>query len=526
MKKAIKINLNGSIFHIDEDAFEKLKKYLDAISRHFSNKDEGDEIMNDIESRIAELFLEKITKEEEVISIKLVSDVIEIMGDPDEIIDTDEEKTSGSKSSRTYGNQSSNARRLFRDTENSVVAGVASGMGAYFNIDPLIIRILFVVFFFAGGSSFLIYIILWIVLPKAETAAQKLEMRGEPVNVSNIEKKVREEFKTAKENVKTAANSESAKKTKNAANHFFSELGKVLLVFIKVILILIGTSFVLGGIGIIIGLITGSFVGLNFFPFGNYEFTLSELLSPFTDPVSITLLIFSLTLLFLIPVIAMVYGLIKLIFSIKTKNRGLTIGATSLWFVALIMIVGILALETGNYSDSGNSIRKSTLSINSDTLYISINQHQKNEFEKDLAFNFDNNSKWFLTEDLDRIYGIVNFDIEKADDNKLKLEVEKRSKGKNWDEADDNASNLKYNFKTRENKLVLDPYFFIDGSEKWRFPRVDLRLEIPEGQYVFLEKDTRDILNDVYNVDHISDWKMGGRMWVMTQDGLELVGEE
>jgi phage shock protein PspC (stress-responsive transcriptional regulator) len=482
--------------------------------------------MNDIESRIAELFQEKMTKEEEVISMKLVNEVIEIMGDPDEIIDTSEEKTSGSKSSYSSSYHRGRSKRLYRDTENSVIGGVSSGLGAYFNIDPLIVRILFVVFLFVGGSSLLIYLILWIVLPKAETSAQKLEMRGEPVNVSNIEKKVKAEFKAAKENVKAAANSEAVKKTKKAANNFFSDFGKILLVFVKVILIIIGTGFVLAGIGIILGIVTGTFMGLHFFPFGDFNFSLGDLLSPFSDPMSITLLILSLSLLFLIPIIAMIYGLIKLIFSIKTKNRGLTIGATSLWFIALIMIVGILAIETGNYSDTGSSTSKSTLSVISDTLYISVNEHQKKEFEKNLAFDFDMDSKWYLTENLDRIYGLVDFDIERSEDNRMRIEVEKRSKGKNWDEADDNAANLKYNFSTKENKLILDPYFFIDGSEKWRFPHVEITLDVPEGKYIFIEKPTREILDDVYNTDHISDWRMGGKMWMMTEDGLTLVGEE
>ncbi|MCF8346806.1 MAG: PspC domain-containing protein, partial [Bacteroidales bacterium] len=175
MKKAIKINLSGIVFHIDEDAYEKLKQYLDAISRHFSDKKEGEEILNDIESRIAELFQEKRGKDE-VISMALVNEITEIMGDPEEIVDSQEEAGTGGKHDKSSGTFSRTTRRLYRDPENSVFGGVSGGLGAYFNIDPLIFRILFLVFFFIGGASILVYIILWIVLPKAETAAQKLEM--------------------------------------------------------------------------------------------------------------------------------------------------------------------------------------------------------------------------------------------------------------------------------------------------------------------------------------------------------------
>lgn len=521
MKKAIKINLNGIIFHIDEDAYEKLKKYLDAISRHFSNKEEGEEILRDIESRIAELFQEKKKKEEEVISTPLVNEVIEIMGDPEDIVDPVDDGTTERDNTRSSFNGRS--RRLYRDPENSVFGGVCGGLGAYFSIDPLIFRILFLVFFFFGGASVLVYLILWIVLPKAETAAQKLEMHGEPVNVSNIEKKVREEYEATKENVKKAANSETARKTKKAAGNFFSEIGKILVLFVKVILILIGTAFVISGIGIIVGLISGTFIGLQVFPFSDYSFSLGDLLAPFSDPVSITLLMIALTLLFLIPVIAMIYGLIKLIFGIKTRNRGLVIGSTLLWFVALIMTVGILAIETGDYSDNGISRTRSDLPVLSDTIYVSVNELQKREFEDDLAFDFDMDNRWYLTEDLDRIYGQVELDIEPSGSREARVEIEKRSKGKNRDDAERNAADITYNYRLNGNELVLNPYFFIDGGIKWRFPRVEITLEIPEGKYVYLDTETREILENIYNVDHISDWRMGGKLWQMTDDGLKLV---
>jgi phage shock protein PspC (stress-responsive transcriptional regulator) len=524
VKKTIKINLSGVIFNIDEDAYEKLKRYLDAIGRHFTGKDEGKEILNDIESRIAELFREKRPREEEVITIALVTEVIEIMGDPEEIINTGEASTAGSagpKSTSTTGG----SRRLYRDPENSVFGGVCGGLGAYFNIDPIIIRILFVVLFFLGGASVLVYIILWIVIPKAQTAAQKLEMRGEPVTVSNIEKKIREEYESAKENVKAAAKSEPVKKTKKAAGDFFSEVGKVLLVFIKVILILIGTGFVLAGIGVIIGIVTGAFIGMQVFPFPEYSFSLGELLTPFSDPLSITLLIISLTLLFLIPVIAMIYGLIKLIFAIRTKNSGLTIGATLLWVVSLFMTIGILAMETGNYSNSGFSKTENQININSDTLFVSINESQKKEFNRNNKFNVDFDREWFVTEDLDRIYGQIELDIERSDDAFFMLEINKRSKGRNREDATTRAVNLNYNFVTNSNKLVLNPYFFLEGDEKWRIPRVELTLEVPVGKFVHLEKETREILEHANNVDQTSAWRMSGKTWMMTEEGLKLSNE-
>jgi phage shock protein PspC (stress-responsive transcriptional regulator) len=523
MKKAIKINLSGIIFHIDDDAYEKLKAYLDTISRYFSNKQESKEIIDDIETRIAELFQERITEENQVITLEIVNEVIDIMGNPEDIADSGEE----TEEKRTFHDSYTTSKRLYRDPENSVIGGVCGGLGAYFNVDPVIFRLLFVIFFFAGGASILVYVILWIVLPKAETAAQKLEMRGEKVNVSNLEKKIREEYEnvkdTVKENVSKARNSDTYKKTERAASDFFEVLGKILLVFVKVILIIIGTSLVIAGIGILVGLITLPFVGIHVFPFESYNFSLGDLLLPFTDPVSVTLLVIAVTLLVLIPIAAMIYGLIKLIFNLKSSNRGLGVGAITLWIVSLLLIIGIVAFESSHYSDSGRDSFSQELLIGSDTLVIAVNEAQEEYLDDESIFDLD--EQWYLLEDADAYYGRIDLDIEKASGDEFIIEVEKESKGRSWERARENAANLNYNFRTSGNQLILDPYFAVDLENKWRFPRVEVIIRVPDGKVVVLDRDTRDILEGVRNIDHLSDWNMAGKTWRMTEEGLEKIAE-
>ena len=521
MKKAIKINLSGLIFHIDDDAYEKLKTYLDTISRHFSNKQESKEIIDDIETRIAELFQERITEENQVISLLIVNEVIDIMGNPEDIADSGEE----AEGHRTFHESYSRSRRLYRDPENSVIGGVCGGLSAYFGVDPVIFRLLFVIFFFAGGASILVYAILWIVLPKAETAAQKLEMRGEKVNVSNIEKKIREEYESVKDNVKDgyskAKSSETYRKTERATSDFFEVLGKILLVFVKVILIIIGTSLVIAGIGLLIGLIALPFVGLHVFPFESYNFSLGDILIPFTDPVSVTLLVISTTLLILIPVAAMLYGLVKLIFNLKTQNKGLAFGALTLWIVSLLCIIGIAAFESNNFSDFGRDSFSQELLPDSDTLYISINETQDEYLDDESIFDLDD--KWVLLEDAEAFYGRISLDIEKTEGDNFLLEIEKESKGRTWEYAGENAANIDYHFRTKGNTLVLDPYFSVDLDHKWRFPRVETIVRVPEGKVVVLDRQTRDILEGVRNVDRLSDWNMAGKSWLMTEEGLEKI---
>jgi phage shock protein PspC (stress-responsive transcriptional regulator) len=191
MKKTLTVNLANQVFHIDEDAFYRLREYLDRIEGHFADKNERSDIISDIETRIAELFGQRINQQKQVIIIQDVEEIIRIMGDPVEI--GGEQQAETSDFSRT-----SRSKRLYRDPDGRVLGGVCGGIGQYFKIDPLIIRIIFLVVFFGFGIGLLIYIILWIVIPEARTTVQKLEMRGDPVNASNIGNFVKDEFENVK----------------------------------------------------------------------------------------------------------------------------------------------------------------------------------------------------------------------------------------------------------------------------------------------------------------------------------------
>lgn len=191
MKRTLTINLGGQIFHIDEDAYEELKAYLTRIEIHFSDPGERKEVMDDIERRMAELLQEKDGDKNRVITLNEVREMKKILGDPDEIGKSGEETSSRKEAShdRTPG-----YKRIYRNPDDRILGGVCGGLGAYFHINPLLFRILFIIFTFAGGTGLLVYIILWIVIPEARTRAQKMEMRGEPVTIENLGKTVREEF--------------------------------------------------------------------------------------------------------------------------------------------------------------------------------------------------------------------------------------------------------------------------------------------------------------------------------------------
>ncbi|MBI9069909.1 MAG: PspC domain-containing protein [Salinivirgaceae bacterium] len=195
MTQTISINLGGLLFHIDDEAYEILKTYLQAIEKQFINETEKKDIIQDIEARIAELFAERINRNKDLVSVDDVNAVISIMGEPHDFIEEDENQksTSGTSYKRT-----SASKRMYRNPDDRLLGGVCGGLGAYFQTDSWIFRVIFILLFFLffGG---IIYLILWIAIPEATTSAQKLEMRGEPITVENIKNAVKKEYENVKQ---------------------------------------------------------------------------------------------------------------------------------------------------------------------------------------------------------------------------------------------------------------------------------------------------------------------------------------
>lgn len=195
MTQTISINLGGLLFHIDDEAFKILENYLDAIHRQFKNDTEKNDIIADIEARLAELLVERIDRKKDLVSVNDVNAIITIMGEPHNFVD-DEEPQPKAKRVKQRGSKAS--RRMYRDTDNRILGGVCSGLGAYFSIDPWIFRTIFIVLSFFGFVGIIIYFILWITIPEAITTAQKLEMHGKPINIENIKRTVKQEFDNVK----------------------------------------------------------------------------------------------------------------------------------------------------------------------------------------------------------------------------------------------------------------------------------------------------------------------------------------
>lgn len=204
MKKTLTVNLGGTVFHIDEDAYKLLDQYLSNLKIYFRKQDGAQEIVDDIEIRISELFAEKVAEGSQVISIDFVEQVIERMGKPEELAgaDTDQstsdEQGAGSSSTYTYNY---GRKRLYRNPDDKILGGVVSGLAAYLGWDVTLLRLVLLVVLVCGvGTLIPVYVVCWLIIPEAQTAAEKLNMRGEEVTVENIGKTVKDGFeKTASE---------------------------------------------------------------------------------------------------------------------------------------------------------------------------------------------------------------------------------------------------------------------------------------------------------------------------------------
>jgi phage shock protein PspC (stress-responsive transcriptional regulator) len=195
MKITVSINLGGYSFNIDEDAYGELKRYLKSLEIHFAGEESSSEILSDIETRMAELFRTRLSAFKQVITMEDVRYAISVLGTPEDISDNEGTSTREKFSIPGY-------HRMYRDPDKRIIGGVCAGMGAYWSIDPWILRVIFLVATMMGGLGILIYLILYIVLPEAKTTSQKIEMKGNPVNIHNIKESVKKEFENVRKNMK------------------------------------------------------------------------------------------------------------------------------------------------------------------------------------------------------------------------------------------------------------------------------------------------------------------------------------
>lgn len=523
MNKTVNINLAGIIFHIDENAFQKLNKYLNTIRSYFSSSEGRDEIISDVESRIAELFQERITDTKQVINLNDVEEIIKVMGQPEEYIVEENDEIPGEQYFRTR-------KRLYRDSEDKILGGVSGGIGAYLDFDPVWIRIFWVLLtFLSGGFVILIYVILWIVIPEARTTAEKLQMRGEPINVENIEKSVKEEYEGVRDRfdefgnrVSSTDSGRGSRRRKTGLDRFFDVLGeifkKLLVIMGKIfgaVLIFLSTVFIAALIASVFGL--SGFVTVA--PFANFDMSLGQILNalvPHSGQIFWGVII--LLALILIPILGMMFLGIRIVFRKSVVNRTAGMVMLGVWLVALFSGM-MLGFSIGADFKVRSKIEDQiVLADDATEVNIVMNKYMDRDAEWDEGFYFvEENGDIFMQSEE------VHCNIKPSEDGTLYLEMNKYARGGNRREASERASRIAYDYKWDGNKLYLSEYLTANIDDKVRDQSIYIDLYVPVGSKVQIDKSVRSILYDVKNKQNIWDWEMGGHTYLMTENELDCI---
>jgi phage shock protein PspC (stress-responsive transcriptional regulator) len=499
MNKTISINLGGMFFHIDEDAYQKLSRYFDAVKRSLS-PDGREEIMKDIESRIAELFQERIQNEKQVVSLVEIDAVIGIMGQPEDY-KIDEEAAQ----SIDY-NILSKAKKLYRDKENSIIGGVASGFGHYLNIDPVWIRLLFVIIVVAGfGSPILIYLILLVIIPVAKTTSQKLEMKGEPITISNIERKVKEGIDDIAEKFNKIDSQKFSENTRQGIHKTSTSIGKLFTTLFGLFTKIIGGIIVLFSSIALIGFCVAS-VFMIFSANMPDNFILNHIKTPIglETPIWIQgilmLLVFGIPFFFIL-----LLGLKLLVNHMKSIGAIAKYTLLATWIIAFGTAISLGINEASQLAFEGKSVQKQELIINpTDTLLIKFKNndfYSKNVFhETDFRITQDEKNKEIIYSNN------VSIEIMETESSIAYLQVEKLAKGKSADDARKRAEKIKYGFKIDGNVLQLDNYLIAAVEDQFRGQEIALYLYLPKGTHFKTDKNfySYDISNDDFFNLHYS----------------------
>ena len=614
MKKIININLSGRVIPIEDSAYEKLQAYIESLRRYFINEEGRDEIINDIESRVAELMNEKIRKGTDAVTDEDINEIISSMGRPEDFEAADHEtvaaaasaqqKTSpepvgGKKRGRLYRDTSDKilggvasgianyldidpavmrilmllfvftagfgillyiilwivlpgkdldnytGKRLFRNPDNKVIGGVAGGLGAYFNIQawiirlilvsPLLLNIIFGTFngiFFAWhrdifpnliiapftGTFMLAYIILWMVLPEARSPFEKMEMRGEKVDVNRIRQNVQEGMGDVKTRMQSWGNEvkTSAQELGGRAKEFAATRGKAWASEVSE-----SARPVARGIGHIIGVIFKAFfifvagcIALSLFaalmvlifggvaagPINNFLWTSNlQKLSAWG------------TLLFFItvPVVAFMTWLIRRVVQVRSRSHHLGWIFGGLWvigWICAVVFAASIAKDLRVY-DRTDAVEVPISQPEKGRMIVRVNEPQV-RYSGSMWWLHDDNAGWDITDDTMK-YNNVKIRVGKSDDSLYHVKIYKYSAGSSVSNAQTRAAKTLFNANSQDSFLNLSSALMIDKNSKFRGQGVVVEIEMPAGKRINFDAS----VIDAYNPWVVRRSAKAGRYW-------------
>lgn len=509
MKKTTTIHLAGMVYHIEEDGHRILQQYIDDIHRVFAKQEGVDEMIADIELRIAELFQERLNEHKEVVTQEDVEEVISIMGSPNQFDDTGENEESHEQA-ETFSNEE-NSKRLYRDTDEGMVAGVIAGLGHYFNIDPVIIRVLWILLVLAGGSGILLYIIAWVAIPEAKSTSEKLRMHGQSANLDNIKEFTDKVKKEAKSGAQRASKSmkDTVRRSEGVIYRLLRFCGR-----------LIGLGMVIGGV---IGLVFMSIAFIGDFSYiyldrGVFTEGLGTVVDIiFTHPgwaFWLILVVLTIPLIFL-----SIFGVMLL--SKRMRRLKVLILALLIVWIAAIVGVSIIGVKTG-IGFSENYKIQNQVTVQKDYNALSLHLFLDSlEITDGIDYHFNQ----FLSVASDKVeLGYTRIKITPTTDSLFHYSIEKRSKGNSLRSAKENTDKIEFNVEQKDSILNIPTrYSFLEDS-KFRNQKVFLRIYVPLGKQIILNGNLEDYPMEIKTKDKFSDDLLErSSVWEATNEGMVFV---
>jgi phage shock protein PspC (stress-responsive transcriptional regulator) len=524
MDKTININLGGTLFQIDDAAFLILRDYLQAINNRFANVQGGHETIEDIELRIAEIFQSQkglagvITREN-------VDAMIAIIGKPEDF-DHGEPATE----SPVYSSQK---KKMYRNTEDTIIGGVCSGIAAYLDSDPVLFRILFVLFTLLFGAGFFVYVALWIALPAARTDSQKRAMYGNSSHMYSPQSAINDGSQiTGTPHYNSGYNSTS--RLGSAINEVFRAIGRVFYIIVRIFLIITGVVFVLTGFLLIL-----SFVMVFIFKYpGAFSFDSSgvnliyfpDFLNYIVNPAAAPWIMILASLAFILPMIALIYWGVKMIFWFRARDGVVSLAGLVIWVMAIAALAIICFNEGISFAETGKSSVETVLPDTPDTLYVKTD-HKISElmYNKQISLPHEEYSV-FLNDDKKELYIRPYISVDRSFDRITRIEMRKRSTGRSEIEAVRKTETLLFNYSFKNDSLKIDEYFTVPAGRKWAADEIGMHLYVPEGTVIKFDERSRVLVRSHFQNefhDNLeSRWESGTGCWIMTDDGLEPAAEK
>jgi phage shock protein PspC (stress-responsive transcriptional regulator) len=528
MNKTIIININGIVFHIEEDAYEVLKNYMTDVKRHFMNSADSLEITTDIENRIAEMFNELLAKEnKQVIVEQDVKSVIEQMGTVEDF-EHAEEDTKASFSNTYYNTE---ARRLFRDPDDRLVGGVCAGIANYFDIDTAWIRLAFVVSMFFAGTGLILYIILWIVIPKAVTRADRMAMKGEKLNLQGFKKNFEEELGSMRDNLSNFRHEARpfAYKARDFVGDFFHHLGVFFSGAGQILLKLIGIFILLCCFGFTVFLIVAFVALLGFGSFAPFHDLPYNLLRHHHAEYIYT----SAFLVAFIPLLSIILITLKGIFNTGSISRSAGTIVLVIWLFALsVLVFNITKIASDFRSSASFSETINIAPAKNNTYHLKLNDLKYFTAEDSARLNIKNlkpnirvTDDPYDYNDFEHFqYRNVHISIEKSDINQPVLEESYRARGNGYEDALLNARNTKYIFSQQDSVLKFDYRLYPLKDDLWHDEELYITLKMPLNSKLVIDENLNNMLQnaDIYNckVTNKQD-KATSATFMMTDNGLQ-----